>query len=395
MQVIRKDIIVLVEYTRFYHITSEGGRTTHHVTYHACQLTQHAARRVDKIASSQSAAVSRRLSTMLGSELSIYAFRRHEPCCLALVGASLVGENMMDDAGSSTLWWRCPADGARAGGRSSGFCMPRAVRSFLSSPFFWRFLRSSASRLLALSLFWALFTGNRGAVGTNLLRCCFCPFIPTNTSLRDTPIPTTTPTQHTQHTQPTQRVSATTPAVPPSALPAARRNPVTIWSICAFLSVPILSYFFLAPSGSTTTLSYITYTESSAPPLRLHLLKFSSTKKSYFPLNSLYIQKTTDRVLTMSMFSQFSFRPLDEVPKPRIHTDSDYNSPTPSTDIDSPAKFDDSYDSDEFLEHHSSPSSLSLSRSWSRPSRRDKIPEEDEENEGDVSPVLCYVLLVL
>lgn len=95
------------------------------------------------------------------------------------------------------------------------------------------------------------------------------------------------------------------------------------------------------------------------------------------------------------MFSQFSFRPLDEVPKPRIHTDSDYNSPTPSTDIDSPAKFDDSYDSDEFLEHHSSPSSLSLSRSWSRPSRRDKIPEEEEENEGDVSPVLCYVLLVL
>lgn len=93
----------------------------------------------------------------------------------------------------------------------------------------------------------------------------------------------------------------------------------------------------------------------------------------------------------MSMFSQFSFRPLDEVPKPRIHTDSDYNSPTPSTGIDSPAKFDDPYDSDEFLEHHSSRSSLSLSRSWSRPKSRDSIPEEDEENEGQVSSlsVLC------
>ncbi|OXG12842.1 hypothetical protein C366_05661 [Cryptococcus neoformans Tu401-1] len=86
----------------------------------------------------------------------------------------------------------------------------------------------------------------------------------------------------------------------------------------------------------------------------------------------------------MSMFSQFSFRPLDEVPKPRIHTDSDYNSPTPSTGIDSPAKFDDPYDSDEFLEHHSSRSSLSLSRSWSRPKSRDSIPEEDEENEGQI-----------
>lgn len=94
----------------------------------------------------------------------------------------------------------------------------------------------------------------------------------------------------------------------------------------------------------------------------------------------------------MSMFSQFSFRPLDQVPKPRIHTDLDHNSPSPSTGIDSPAKFDDPYDSDEFLEHHSSRSSLSLCRSYSRPKSRDSIPEEDEENKGEVSYVLCYIL---
>lgn len=33
---------------------------------------------------------------MLGSGLSIYAFRRHEPCCLALIAGWLMGENMKD-----------------------------------------------------------------------------------------------------------------------------------------------------------------------------------------------------------------------------------------------------------------------------------------------------------
>lgn len=143
------------------------------------------------------------------------------------------------------------------------------------------------SRLLALHPpLWVFSTGNRGHCWHNLLRCCFFPTIPTDTSLRNTPIPSSAPTQ------PTPRASATTPAVPPFALPAARRHPVTILSICAFLSVPILSYFFLAPNGTTTTLSYITYTESSAPPLRLHLSRVLFYQEVVLLLNSLYIQKT-------------------------------------------------------------------------------------------------------
>lgn len=100
------------------------------------------------------------------------------------------------------------------------------------------------------------------------------------------------PSRHTHTLVRTPRASATKPAVPPFALPAARRHPVTILSICAFLSVPILSYFFLAPNGTTTTLSYITYTESSAPPLRLHLSRVLFYQEVVLLLNSLYIQKT-------------------------------------------------------------------------------------------------------
>lgn len=313
---------------------------------------------------------------MLGSGLSIYAFRRHEPCCLALIAGWLMGENMKDGSlcGGVRRTARGPEEGASELHAESCEVIS-VVPIFPAFPAF-----QAPFRLLALHPpLWVFSTGNRGNCWNSLLRCCFFPTIPTDTSLRDTPIPSSAPTQ------PTPRASATKPAVPPFALPAARRHPVTILSICAFLSVPILSYFFLAPNGTTTTLSYITYTESSAPPLRLHLSRVLFYQEVVLLLNSLYIQKNKDSVLTMSMFSQFSFRPLDEVPKPRIHTDSDYNSPTPSTGIDSPAKFDDPYDSDEFLEHHSSRSSLSLSRSWSRPKSRDSIPEEDEENEGQVS----------
>lgn len=72
---------------------------------------------------------------MLGSGLSIYAFRGHEPCCLALIAGWLMGENMKDH-------YVEVSGGRREGRRKEQVnCMPRAVRSFLSSPFFQRFLR--------------------------------------------------------------------------------------------------------------------------------------------------------------------------------------------------------------------------------------------------------------
>lgn len=69
-------------------------------------------------------------------------------------------------------WWRCPADGSRRR-RSEVDCMPRAVRSFLSSPPFPGFSSGQRqARLVSWLLhpaFWALFTSNRGAAGTSSL----------------------------------------------------------------------------------------------------------------------------------------------------------------------------------------------------------------------------------
>lgn len=67
------------------------------------------------------------------------------------------------------------------------------------------------------------------------------------------------PSRHTPHH--ITRASATVPAAIPTALSAARRHPVTICRSVLFLSVPFLSYFFLARNRTTTTLSYITYAE--------------------------------------------------------------------------------------------------------------------------------------
>lgn len=51
---------------------------------------------------------------MLGSGLSIYAFRRHEPCCLALIAGWLMGENMKDGSlcGGVRRTARGPEEGA-------------------------------------------------------------------------------------------------------------------------------------------------------------------------------------------------------------------------------------------------------------------------------------------
>lgn len=97
----------------------------------------------------------------------------------------------------------------------------------------------------------------------------------------------------------------------------------------------------------------------------------------------------------MFMFLQFFFCFFDEVFKFCIYIDLDYNLLIFSIDIDSFVKFDDFYDSDEFLEYYFLLFFFSFSRSWFRLSRCDKILEEEEENEGDVSFVFCYVFLVL
>lgn len=219
---------------------------------------------------------------MLGSGLSIYAFRRHEPCCLALIAGWLMGKNMKDGSlcGGVRRTARAPEEGASELHAESCEVIS-VVPIFPAFPAF-----QAPFRLLALHPPFGCFPQVTGALLAQSSSLLLLPDHPDGHE----------PSRHTHtlvrtHTTDTASICHKARGAP-IALPAARRHPVTILSICAFLSVPILSYFFLAPNGTTTTLSYITYTESSAPPLRLHLSRVLFYQEVVLLLNSLYIQKT-------------------------------------------------------------------------------------------------------